>query len=88
MCARKLQIETINEWKISDLSKIIFLRNNLKKGAKYTLFSQSKQNNNFIFQKKCRIYTFYKKILSNQMRICLYTVKAGSLVPNYIIVYI
>jgi len=25
------------------------------------LFSQSKQNNNFTFQKNCRIHTFYLK---------------------------
>jgi len=43
-----------------DLSKIIFFKKKVKKGIKYTLFS--KQNNNFIFQKSCRIYTFYKKI--------------------------
>jgi len=42
--------------------KLPFLKKKLKKGDNYTLFSQSKQNNNFTFQKSCRIYTFYKKI--------------------------
>jgi len=38
-----------------------------KKKAPSTLLSKSKQNNNFTFQKSCRIYTFYKKkmILEN-----------------------
>jgi len=41
--------------------KITFFKKRVKKSAKYTLFAQSKQNNNFIFQKSCPIYTFYKK---------------------------
>jgi len=43
------------------ISKITFFKKKIKKGIKYTLFSRSKQNNNFIFQKSCPIYTFYKK---------------------------
>jgi len=42
-----------------NLSKIIFF---LKKGKKKAPSTRSFQNNNFIFQKSCRIYTFYKKI--------------------------
>jgi len=34
MCARKLQIETINEWKIRDLSKITFFKKKVKKKCK------------------------------------------------------
>jgi len=35
------------------------------------LFSQSKQNNDFPFQKSCRIYIFYKKniILGKNLKI-------------------
>jgi len=47
-------------WKIY-LSKFTFFKKKWKEGAKYTFFSQSKQNN-FTFQKSCRTYTFYKKI--------------------------
>jgi len=43
------------------LSKITFLKKKINKGAKYTFFSKSKQNNNFTFQKSYHIYTFYKK---------------------------
>jgi len=47
------------------LKKLPFLKKKVKKGAKYSLFLKSKQNN-FTFQKSCRIYTFYKKkILGN-----------------------
>jgi len=46
-----------------DLSKITFLKKRVKKGAKSTLFSKSKQNNNFTFQKSCRVYIFYKKTM-------------------------
>jgi len=47
--------------------KNYLLKKKVKKGAMYTLFSKSKQYNNFTFQKSCRIYTFYKKkmILGN-----------------------
>jgi len=44
------------------LSKII-LKKKVKKGAKYTLFSQSKQNNNFIFQKGSYIYFLQKNMI-------------------------
>jgi len=50
------------------LSKITFFKKKVKKGAKSTLFSKSKQNNNFTFQKSYRhVYIFYKKnmILGN-----------------------
>jgi len=38
--------------------KLPFFKKKVKIGAKYTLFSQSKQNN-FTFQKSCCMYTFY-----------------------------
>jgi len=41
--------------------KLPFLKRGKKK-AKYTLFSKSKQNNNFTCQKSCCTYIFYKKI--------------------------
>jgi len=45
------------------IKNYLFFKKMVKKGVKYTLFSQSKQNNNFTFQKSCPIYSFYKKIL-------------------------
>jgi len=46
------------------IKNYLFLKKEKKRRqvyVKYTLFSKSKQNNNFTFQKSCRIYTFYKK---------------------------
>jgi len=46
---------------INIYQKLSFFKKKVKKGAKYMLFSQSKQNNNFTFQKSYRIYIFIKK---------------------------
>jgi len=49
------------------LSKITFFKKKVKKGPRTRSFRNQEQNNNFIFQKSCRIYILYKKIRYQEM---------------------